>query len=174
MALYRVRWEIDMDAKTAREAAKQALATQRDIRSIATIFDVRQGDGKWRRVDLQPKHASPESPAQSQQDRSCAVRITDRLENRMELIKEACGGQEKREELLSLVFDCDRSWVYKVVLSTGGPADGFRLFVNPKERIITRAFYWFRDGFDGAEVEVFGEDFEMVCGAFGWVAEMAD
>ena len=47
----RVRWEIDVDARTAREAAGKALRIQRDPRSIATVFDVRH-KGKTVRVDL--------------------------------------------------------------------------------------------------------------------------
>ncbi len=47
----RVCWEIEVDAKTPREAARKALAIQRDPESIATIFDV-QHRGKMVRVDL--------------------------------------------------------------------------------------------------------------------------
>jgi hypothetical protein len=38
--MYRVTWEIDVDAKTPRAAAKEALRVQRDPSSIATVFDV--------------------------------------------------------------------------------------------------------------------------------------
>ena len=37
----KVRWEIDVDARTAREAARKALRIQRDPESIATVFEVR-------------------------------------------------------------------------------------------------------------------------------------
>lgn len=47
----RVRWEIDVEARTAREAARKALEIQRDPRSIATVFDVKH-KGKTVRVDL--------------------------------------------------------------------------------------------------------------------------
>ena len=40
MTMYRVTWEIDIEAKSAKEAAKQALFIQRDPESTATIFDV--------------------------------------------------------------------------------------------------------------------------------------
>jgi hypothetical protein len=46
-----VRWEIDVDARTAREAAHKALAIQRDPASIATVFDVTTKD-RTVRVDL--------------------------------------------------------------------------------------------------------------------------
>lgn len=57
----RVCWEIDVDARTPREAARKALAIQRDPQSIATVFDV-QHRGRMVRVDLagemvrQPAH----------------------------------------------------------------------------------------------------------------------
>jgi hypothetical protein len=37
---YRVRWEIDIEAETPREAAEKALAIRRKPDSIATVFDV--------------------------------------------------------------------------------------------------------------------------------------
>ena len=37
----RVRWEIDLDARTAKEAARKALRIQRNPESIATVFEVR-------------------------------------------------------------------------------------------------------------------------------------
>jgi hypothetical protein len=49
--MMRVRWEIDVDARTAREAARKALEIQRDPGSIATVFDVTY-KGKTVRVDL--------------------------------------------------------------------------------------------------------------------------
>jgi hypothetical protein len=56
MTLYRVKWEIDIQADSAEEAAREALAIHRDPESIATQFDVaanvngRLGD--WQSVDL--------------------------------------------------------------------------------------------------------------------------
>jgi hypothetical protein len=41
MAQFRVSWEIDIEAGTAEQAARQALAIQRDPESTATIFEVR-------------------------------------------------------------------------------------------------------------------------------------
>jgi hypothetical protein len=49
--MMRVRWEIDVDARTASEAARKALEIQRNPDSIATLFDV-QHKGKTVRVDL--------------------------------------------------------------------------------------------------------------------------
>lgn len=52
-AEYRVVWEIDLYGKSSRDAAEQALATQRDQRSSATVFEVcRIGGDTVVRVDL--------------------------------------------------------------------------------------------------------------------------
>ena len=40
MAQFRVSWHIDIEAGTPQQAARQALAIQRDPESIATVFDV--------------------------------------------------------------------------------------------------------------------------------------
>jgi hypothetical protein len=37
---YRVTWQIDLEADTPEEAARQALVIQRDPSSIATVFEV--------------------------------------------------------------------------------------------------------------------------------------
>ncbi len=52
--MYRVRWEIDIAAGTAKKAARTALAIQRDRKSTATVFDVIPAKGKRERVDLKP------------------------------------------------------------------------------------------------------------------------
>ena len=49
---YRIVWEIDLDASTAHEAAKAALAIQRNPESIATAFDVFDEAGRRTKVDL--------------------------------------------------------------------------------------------------------------------------
>lgn len=38
---FKVSWEIDIEAGTAEQAARQALAIQRDPESTATVFEVR-------------------------------------------------------------------------------------------------------------------------------------
>ena len=40
--IYRVLWEIDVDAESPRHAALKARAIQRDPKSWATVFDVYQ------------------------------------------------------------------------------------------------------------------------------------
>ena len=42
MKSFRVSWEIDVDAKSPRAAAQEALRIQRDPESTATVFSVRE------------------------------------------------------------------------------------------------------------------------------------
>lgn len=54
MPLYRVTWEIDIDAETPREAAEIARAYQLNPNSTATVFDVFQaGTTPIETIDLQ-------------------------------------------------------------------------------------------------------------------------
>lgn len=54
MSTFRVTWRIDLDAETPYEAARKALAIQRDPASIATCFQVRgrSGSRKALHIDL--------------------------------------------------------------------------------------------------------------------------
>jgi hypothetical protein len=49
---YRVTWTIDIDAESAIDAAKLALDIHRDTESIATVFSVRDENGKETAIDL--------------------------------------------------------------------------------------------------------------------------
>ncbi len=49
---YRVRWEIDVDAASPVEAARLALAEQRDLDSFAPVFEVTDESGELTVVDL--------------------------------------------------------------------------------------------------------------------------
>ncbi len=51
---YRVRWEMEIDARNTHEAAQKALAIQRNPDSIATVFDV-SSEKKTERVDLEER-----------------------------------------------------------------------------------------------------------------------
>jgi hypothetical protein len=52
MKTYKVTWTIELDAKSASDAAKQALEIQRDRESIATVFDVQEPSGNNVTIDL--------------------------------------------------------------------------------------------------------------------------
>lgn len=43
MRTYRVKWEIDIDADSPREAAERALEIQQNPESTAVVFDVYDG-----------------------------------------------------------------------------------------------------------------------------------
>ena len=56
--LYHVIWEIDIYARSPREAAKQAQAIQQDQETTATVFDVTEEDSdKTVRIDLASRKA---------------------------------------------------------------------------------------------------------------------
>jgi hypothetical protein len=57
---YRVRWEIDIDAETPEEAAREARKCIQDPGSIATIFSVVDKDGRETTVDLE--HYDADAP----------------------------------------------------------------------------------------------------------------
>jgi len=49
---YVVTWEMDIDAETPQDAARQAWALMRAKDSTANVFDVLDADGGCTRVDL--------------------------------------------------------------------------------------------------------------------------
>lgn len=60
MTTYLVTWRIDIEADSPEEAAAQALATQRDPESTATVFDVTPTVGATKvgatqTIDLDPE-----------------------------------------------------------------------------------------------------------------------
>lgn len=50
---YVVTWEMDIDAETPQDAARQAWAAMRAEDSTANVFDVLDEDGECTRVDLE-------------------------------------------------------------------------------------------------------------------------
>lgn len=59
MAQYKIIWEIELDADSPLEAARQALEIHRDKESSAVVFDVGDELGECTRVDLLD---APEEP----------------------------------------------------------------------------------------------------------------
>jgi hypothetical protein len=62
MPTYYVKWEIDIDAENHEEAAREALAIQRDPGSIATVFDVRlaaRRHARLKRIGVRPAGGGP-------------------------------------------------------------------------------------------------------------------
>ena len=52
MPSYRVKWEIDIEADNAQSAAIEALLIQRNIDSIATVFEVSNDHTVKETIDL--------------------------------------------------------------------------------------------------------------------------
>lgn len=52
MSEYKVNWVINIDAKSAKEAAQEALAIMQDTESTATVFDVIDKDDEHIIIDL--------------------------------------------------------------------------------------------------------------------------
>jgi hypothetical protein len=50
---YLVTWKINLSARHPKDAAIMALQIQRDPESIATVFEVKDQDGKIIQVDLE-------------------------------------------------------------------------------------------------------------------------
>ena len=52
MSEYKVVWQIELDAESAEEAAFKALMINRDVDSIAVVYEVTDEDGVTTVVDL--------------------------------------------------------------------------------------------------------------------------
>ena len=52
MTSYSVNWQVEIDAESPVEAARQALKIHRDQNSTATVFDIYDEDGNSTHVDL--------------------------------------------------------------------------------------------------------------------------
>jgi len=70
---YLVMWPIDIWADTPKEAAQHALEIQRDLKSIATLFDVKDGAGKWTQIDLRE---DPEKELRALWTKNCVPQAT--------------------------------------------------------------------------------------------------
>ncbi|MHA2428652.1 MAG: hypothetical protein ACXADB_11575 [Candidatus Hermodarchaeia archaeon] len=96
---------------------------------------------------------------------TCAERINDQLKGRLEDMEPECGVcvDEWCDEHINQnsVLWLNRQTVYRIQLSTGGPGDDFFVTIDDGGEI-TRIEYQFLDWYDGARVEVTGDDFELV------------
>lgn len=121
-------------------------------------------------------------------DKSCKERIRgeykDRMKDLKKLWKAYRSGNEEVEDLGSFheyglgfwyvpegTFRGQREAFFCYQLSTGGPQDEFRFFVNPSLKP-HRIEYWFLDWFDGAHIVLKGKDEEFLKEIFGFFAEI--
>lgn len=54
-----------------------------------------------------------------------------------------------------------RYTLWRYLLSTGGPADGFDLYIDPETKEIDAIDYFFQDWWDGARRELKGEELDV-------------
>ena len=74
-----------------------------------------------------------------------------------------------REEFEQSILSVDTKIVKDVLLSTGGPADFFRFYIDPEDQTITRISYHFQDWADGAVRTLDAHEFDMVANLFDWL-----
>jgi len=125
---------------------------------------------------------------------TCAERLPAEFDGRIQDLHELwtryCAGEEEEEidtatatttNDLGSIFDYGLSfdWIapntfrdqqegyYRYQLSCGGPQDEFRFF--PKH---WRIEYWFLDWFDGAYVELVGDDKDLLIEIYEWFESM--
>lgn len=106
----------------------------------------------------------------SDRNKKCSERVNEAFESRMEDIRTLWKADDNEtEELGNLceyglcidfveagTFNDQREPYFRYQLSYGGPSEEFRIFLNGEVE------FWFLDWFDGACVEVTGEDAEII------------
>ena len=117
-------------------------------------------------------------------DKTCADLVQPNFEERMRVLRDLWAMEDPDSEHeehetniyeFGLSFDYQPAadvrrgyWTYQ--LSTGGPGDEFRIYemchkvvgelVDEYHVSVDRIEYWFFDWFDGASIELIGDDFE--------------
>lgn len=99
-------------------------------------------------------------------NQSCEARIAEHLAGRDEMIAELGARRdhdddevrdEAMEELWELPLSVETTMTVRVLLSTGGPADGLNVELD-RDGNVSRVVYWFADWFDYAETVVTDEN----------------
>ena len=105
----------------------------------------------------------------SNEDPACEQRIDAELSERLDdyHIPDDNDEEWQAPEPLSI----ERQITYHVALSTGGPADGFRLTFDPESGLLIRGEYYFQDWFDGATRTLSDDDADMIAEAYGIYVE---
>lgn len=114
---------------------------------------------------------------------TCEQRIDDELQDRIASIHEGFYGRSPEDDVededgaleasdsLPDPLSIERRITYHVALSTGGPADGFRLTFDPEDGQLIRGEYYYQDWFDGATRTLSDEDADMIAEAYGIYVE---
>lgn len=121
-------------------------------------------------------------------EKTCEQRVRQELKKEIATLKNLwqsyCDGEEfcEAEDTniceYGLCFDyveedtfTDQSEAYfRYQISYGGPSDEFRFFVNP-DFSVERVEYWFLDWFDGAYINLSGEELILLKEIFDWFKE---
>lgn len=110
--------------------------------------------------------------------KSCKQRINSEYHHEMTRIKQALKNENmtRQYEEGILEFAPKIEYTIKVLLSWGGPSDGFNLRVEPTKwgYEIVSASYFFQDWYDGAQKEVKESDLELIKQLFGSYLELID
>lgn len=94
--------------------------------------------------------------------KTCRERLSKVLQERLDEIREAIKDEDKRDVYYESILAVAKRIVYDIQLSTGGPADGFKIIVDPESMEIEAIEYYFADWFDYASVSLTGKDFKIV------------
>lgn len=94
------------------------------------------------------------------------------FESRMKDIKEAQENEEKREELLQNLLDCECNTVYRLLLTCGGPTSQFYITMNNGEFISGE--YVTTDNPDGEQVtyQLSNHELDTVIEFYGHLLEV--
>lgn len=69
------------------------------------------------------------------------------------------------------ILSIDTLIEYDVCLSTGGPADGYKLYWDKNNRCWSHGKYYYKDWYDGAESHLSADDAENIANAYGIYVE---
>ena len=100
---------------------------------------------------------------QEQRQRSCAELVQGEFEDRLKDLKVTDPDDENYIEGLCFDYVDPKTWpdqlegFWRWQLSWGGPADEFRIYINP-DKSVHRIEYWYMDWYDGAHVTLSPED----------------
>lgn len=128
---------------------------------------------------------SEKGPTMMTTDRTAAERIAEHMQGRSETLQglydamwkgeqeydteAADAAEEAREELDMLPLSVETTKTIRVLLSTGGPADGLNVELD-RDGNVSRVVYWFADWFDYAETVVTDEN----SGLYRYAEELAE
>ena len=96
---------------------------------------------------------------QAKREKKCIDLVQGEVEDRLKDLKVTDPENENYIEGLCFDYVEPKTWdaqlegYWRWQLSWGGPADEFRIFVNP-DKSVHRIEYWYLDWFDGAHVNL--------------------